>query len=119
MAFCTKCGGKLAEGAKFCSRCGQAVRAAETPPAADEAFTVTVVRADQWFAINPPVKIVVDRRDEYKVENGSTVRFPVSAGEHTIAFSGSIRNKVVTLRVESNVTLNIKWNRVTGSLEVE
>lgn len=82
-------------------------------------FTLTINRAKQWFAINPAVKVVVDANTEYKIDNGATLNIPVSAGTHNIAFSCSMRNKIVNVNVADNVTLNIKWNRVTGSLEVE
>ena len=42
-----------------------------------------------------------------------------AAPTHNIAFSCSIRNKIVNIDVSRDVTLNIKWNRVTGSLVVE
>ena len=80
---------------------------------------MTIHRAKQWFAVNPAVKVVVDDNTEYKIDNGSTLYIPISSGVHNIAFSCSIQNKIVNVNVANNVTLNIKWNRVTGSLEVK
>ena len=116
--FCSKCGNEIVAQAKFCSKCGQPVNASNsgTPVQNNSgSFTLTINRAKQWFAINPAVKVVVDANTEYKIDNGATLNIPVSAGTHNIAFSCSMRNKIVN----DNVTLNIKWNRVTGSLEVE
>lgn len=120
--FCSKCGNEIAAKAKFCSKCGQPVK-----PSANEAvtpgngggFTLTINRAKQWFAVNPAIKIVIDGSAEYKIDNGETLDIPVSAGAHNIAFSCSIRNKIVNVNVTNHVTLNIKWNRLTGSLEVK
>ena len=120
--FCSKCGNEIIAQAKFCSKCGQAVNASngKTPfQNSIGSFTLTINRAQQWFAIDLAVKVVVDGNAKYKINNGSTLNIPVSSGTHNIAFSCSIRNKIVNVNVTDNVTLNIKWNRVTGSLEVE
>ena len=82
-------------------------------------FTLTVNRANQWFAVNPSVKIVVDGKAEYSIENNSSINIPISAGAHNIAFSCSIRNKILDINVVGDMTLNMKWNRITGSLVVE
>jgi hypothetical protein len=88
-------------------------------PNISEDFTLIINRAKQWFAVNPAVKIIVDGNAEYKIDNGATLNIPISAGVHNLAFSCSIRNKIVNINVTDNVTLNIKWNRITGSLEVK
>lgn len=116
--FCNKCGSEIVGGAKFCSKCGNAVTHVSNS-VDDRMFTLTINRAKQWFAVNPAVKIIVDGDAEYKIDNGATVNIPVTAGIHNVVFSCSIRNKIVNVSVNDNVTLNIKWNRVTGSLEVE
>ena len=116
--FCNKCGAELVPGAAFCLKCGQpAIVAAEGPGA--RAFTVTFVRESQWFAINPSVKIVVDDRDEYRIGNGETQRIRMSAGTHSVAFKCGIRNKTIELTVQKDLTLRLKWNRLTGSLTVK
>ena len=117
--FCSKCGNEIVAQAKFCSSCGQPVSASNSGTSNNGSFTLTINRAKQWYAINPAIKVVVDGSAEYKIDNGSTLNIPVSGGTHNIAFSCSIRNKIVNVNVADNVTLNIKWNRITGSLEVE
>lgn len=120
--FCNKCGNQLIDGAKFCSMCGQPTNQATNNTVENKGrgtFTLTINRANQWYAINPAVKIVVDGGAEYKIGNGETLNVPITAGPHKIAFSCSIRNKIVNINVIDNVILNIKWNRITGSLEVE
>lgn len=120
--FCSKCGNEIVVQSKFCSKCGQPVS-----PTANGGvslnncggFMLTINRAKQWFAINPVVKIVIDGNAEYKIDNGATLSIPISSGIHNITFSCGIRNKIVQINVTNNATLNIKWNRVTGSLEVE
>ena len=113
--FCTKCGNQINGQVKFCPKCGQAVG---TGNGGSQSFILTINRANQWFAINPAVKVVIDGSTEYKIDNGATLNIPVSAGTHNIAFSCSMRNKIININVADNITLNIKWNRITGSLEV-
>lgn len=120
--FCSKCGNELQTDARFCSKCGQPVAQTSTDNVSQNNsgnYTLTINRAKQWFLVNPPVKIIIDEKAEYKIDNGETIRIPVSTGTHMVAFSCSIRNKIVNINVTNNVILNIKWNRVTGSLEVE
>jgi len=120
--FCSKCGNEIIPQEKFCSKCGQSTNASDGGTQVQNnsgSFTLTINRAKQWFVINPAVKIVVDGNAEYKIDNGSTLNIPISSGTHTVAFSCSIRNKIVNVNITDNVTLNIKWNRVTGSLEVK
>lgn len=120
--FCSKCGNEIPSQSKFCSKCGQSVVPTPNETVVSNntvGYTLTINRAKQWFAINPAVKIVVDGNTEYKIDNGATLNIPIAAGTHNIAFSCSMRNKIVNINATSNVTLNIKWNRITGSLEVE
>lgn len=120
--FCNKCGNEIVGNAKFCSKCGQAIISAANHAVNSDnigKFTLAIIRAKQWFIVNPAVKIIVDGSTEYKIDNGSMLNIPISAGAHNIAFSCFIRNKIVNVNVAGNVTLNIKWNRITGSLVVK
>lgn len=120
--FCNQCGSEILPGASFCAKCGRPVEpvSAEEPnqsPGA-QAFTVTFTREKQWFAINPAVTVVVDDRDEYRIDNGQTIRVLMAPGTHNVAFKCGIRNKIIDLTVQQDLELHLKWNRVTGSLTV-
>lgn len=119
--FCNKCGNEIVGDAKFCSKCGQPLSCAtnSTTTGKVDTYTLTINRAKQWYLVNPTVKIIVDGGAEYKIDNGKSLNIPVSPGTHNITFLCSIRNKIVNINATSNVVLNIKWNRTTGSLEVE
>ena len=120
--FCNQCGSELLPGAAFCARCGHPVEAAPANSAeAPQSLpcTVTFTREKQWFAVNPAVRIVVDDRDEYLIENGQTLRVSMAQGTHNIAFRCGIRNKVIDLTVQRDLALTLRWNRVTGSLIVQ
>lgn len=84
-----------------------------------DSFNLTIIRANQWFAVNPAITIVIDGNAEYKIDNGATLSIPIAAGAHNIAFLCSFRSKTVNINATSDVTLNIKWNRTTGNIVVE
>ena len=132
--FCNQCGNEIAPGAAFCNRCGSPVAAFSTDSAAAQAFsadpaqafgaaaqgfTVTFEREKQWYAVNPAIKIIVDDRDEYRIDNGKTIRVPMAPGTHSVVFKCGIRNKVIELTVQQDLTLHLRWNRITGSLVVK
>lgn len=114
--FCNHCGNELIETAKFCPSCGQMISPSVTSNS--NIFTLTINRAKQWALINPPIKIIIDNNMEYKIANGSTLNIPISTGMHNIAFSFGIHNKVINLNITSHATLNVKWNRIVGGLEI-
>lgn len=116
--FCSKCGAEIVDGARFCLSCGQAIGGGSHENTGT-GFVLTIIRAKQWFAVNPAVKAVVDGHAEYRIKNGESLDIPISAGLHRIEFSCSIRNKIVDIDVTGNSVLNLKWNRMTGSLEVK
>lgn len=120
--FCSKCGNQFVTQVKFCSKCGQPTNISSSEAQVQNSVrwgTLTITRAKQWFAINPAVRVILDGSAEYEIDNGSTLNIPISIGTHNIAFSCGMRNKIVNVNVVENVTLNIKWNRITGSLEVK
>lgn len=117
--FCTKCGASLPADAKFCIQCGQPITEQKTAqPFPNQLCTLTIVRANQWFAINPAIKIAIDGSASYEIKNGASLTIPVSMGVHNVAFSCSIRNKIVDVNVTGNMTLHVKFNRLTGGIDV-
>ena len=42
----------------------------------------------------------------------------MAPGTHDITFKCGVRNKVIELTVREDLTLHLKWNRLTGSLTV-
>lgn len=115
--FCSKCGNLLTDEAKFCPRCGQAVSRVANNSA--ETYMLAIVRENQFFLVNPSIKIHIDGGQEYKLDNGQKLNIPVTAGEHKISFSCGIRNKVLDVSVNDDFVLNVKWDRITGSLKVD
>ena len=125
--YCNQCGSEILPGAAFCAKCGHPVQAGPDVPdsaaepaggATGQPCAVTFVREKQWFAINPKVKIVVDDRDEYRIENGQTLRVAMAPGTHIVVFKCGVRNKTIELTVRQDLVLHLNWNRLTGSLTV-
>ncbi len=127
--FCSKCGNPIQPGTNFCSRCGHPVHPESGDMGSSEnnrtdageltkPYEITFSRENQWFAVNPDVKIIIDERDEYRIGNGQTIRIPMLEGEHSVVFNCGIRNKCISLTVYQNMEIHLKWNRLTGSLSV-
>ena len=115
--FCSKCGSETSDTAKFCHKCGNKMTYAGSSSDNKE-FSLTINREKQWFAINPAMNILIDKKYEYKIENGKSLTVPVSSGRHNLIFSFSICNKIVDIDVVGDLILTVKWNRVSGDLEV-
>ena len=116
--FCNKCGNPLQEGMRFCAKCGQPVGAAVPQSTNTGSFVLTVNRDNQWFLINPAVSITIDSAAEYKLPNGMSIDIPITPGPHRVTLHCGIRSNSVDINVASNLSLNTRWNRVTGALEV-
>ena len=91
----------------------------ETDINSEHEYTLTVVKVKEKFAINVPIKIVIDKTKEYVINDGETINIAITRGKHNLAFSGSIRNKIIDIDMQSNTTLKVKWDRVTGELKVD
>ncbi|WP_251615118.1 zinc-ribbon domain-containing protein [Senimuribacter intestinalis] len=119
--FCIKCGERLVEGARFCARCGhpvQSVRKKIEVSEDKETYVLTVCRTDQFFAINPAIKIEIDNKEHYEVKNGSSVRIPISAGLHRIVFSLPFESKIIDIHITQDASVVLKLNRLTGEIIV-
>lgn len=120
--FCSQCGAEMADNAKFCTKCGSAAFPGDAKNERDTAnvtrHVLTIVRQNQWFAINPDVEIIVDGVERYMLANGKSLELPIAPGKHNLAFYCTIRSRIVDINVYSDMTLNVKFNRITGSLEV-
>ena len=117
--YCQNCGNRIDDDALFCQKCGHATGNAPRAQAGSGGkFLLTVCRENQWFLINPPIDITVDGREKYAVQNGQQISIPLTPGGHTIQFSKSIRKTVIQVNMQQNLTVVIKWNRVTGEINV-
>lgn len=117
--FCSNCGTKVTDDAKFCVNCGQKLTPVSIEEKSGARLTLRIVRAKQWYAVNPPIQIIIDERQNYSVENGKYIDIPVLAGRHYVLFSCAMRKKSLDINITQNTALYVKFNRVTGGIQVE
>ncbi|MFB0921617.1 MAG: zinc ribbon domain-containing protein [Oscillospiraceae bacterium] len=118
--FCNYCGQKNPDGAKFCSNCGKPLNCTEAPTSSESmTFTVTIFRESQTYLINPPINLTVDDTENYSIPNGGSLKLDLSEGEHELLFFQSLRKRSVSLDVSGNISITVKWNRITGSIEAQ
>lgn len=80
---------------------------------------LTITRAHQVLAFNPPIKLVVDGRDRYTLNVSDVLQIPLSPEAHTLEFSAMLRKKSVMIQTLEDMTLTLSWNKITGALEAE
>ncbi len=128
--YCKYCGKEIDDDALFCKYCGKSLKgpaqgeeqpqpAAAQGTAAKGTYTLKIVREAQVYAVNPAVKIKIDGDREFKIENDSTLDIPIEGGEHVIYFSCGPRNKTVKKNITEDTVLSMKWNRITGAMQVD
>lgn len=128
--FCTNCGTKLPDGAKFCQQCGQATSAAarkepsdkqqpveNKQPAERQQHLLKIVRENQWYLVNPAMKVVIDGCHVYALKNGGRLELPFPAGVHLVEVSCSFRKKVVSVDLSQTTVVKVGFNRITGEIE--
>lgn len=110
---CPECGKEISDKAPACPNCGMPLRREDRGT-----YNVTIVREKQWFLINPKISITVDASDKYSLANDSSIIIPMTTGHHSILFSFGIRETRTDIDVTEEMVINVKFNRVTGELEV-
>lgn len=119
--FCEMCGKAASEDAVFCSHCGRQIKADTQACGIGKVlptYRVTIIKENQWYAINPPINLTVNGWDQYQIKNGGVLFLDLPAGEYHFEFYQSIRTNTVVLNLMGDITLFVRWNRLTGALEV-
>ena len=118
MAFCSKCGNQLIDGAKFCPKCGQPRKSSPTYSINVEKNSdyVIVHGYEETFAIDVNVSIYKDGIYLGEVSPASTFNVPIE-GNCELKFKASFRSTKVQIikGVHSHVFLS--FDRFTGSLK--
>lgn len=110
---CSECGKNFSDKASACPNCGMPLRREDRGT-----YDVIITREKQWFLINPKIKITVDTVEEYSIANDSSITLPLTTGSHTILFSSGIRKTQTDINVTESMNINVKFNRVTGEIDV-
>lgn len=132
--YCQQCGSQLPDTAKFCGECGAPTGATaqslgdvvspsntgvNSTASSSDMYRLTVIREKQFFAVNPSIYITVDNNmPRIPIDNADQVSIPISAGVHNLYFSCGPRSKSVDINVASDLVIVVRWNRITGGIEV-
>lgn len=112
--FCANCGASNKNNSKFCFNCGHAI---DTLPT--KQYSVTIQLENQFFAVNPVMNVSIDNNYLYEIEKEEPITISLSGGNHIIEFSYGIRNKSININVTQNLSFNIKFDRLTGGIEIQ
>ena len=110
---CPECGKEISDKAGACPNCGMPLRLEDRGT-----YDVTITRENQWFLINPAATILVDNINKYQLKNGSSIKVPLTTGDHTLLFSLGPRKTEAKINVTENMKIDMKMNRVTGEINV-
>lgn len=110
---CSECGKEISDKASTCPNCGMPLQREDRGT-----YDVIVTRENQWFLINPAATITVDNVDKYELKNGSSVKIPLTTGDHTLLFSLGPRKTEAKINVTEDMKITMKMNRVTGEINV-
>lgn len=119
--FCNYCGTKNPDDGSFCSKCGKSLVGRITEVSSNNStpmHTVEIFRESQMFVINPPINISINGKKNLSIANGENVTLQLDDGHYEFVFSQSFRKKALSINLTQNIHINLKWNRITGSLEV-
>lgn len=81
-------------------------------------FLLTIIRERRALGFDPAAKVVIDGKAKYTLEGGGTLRIPLSSDMHTIDFTTFLLKKSMVLQVTEDTTLLVRWNQLTGVLDV-
>lgn len=123
--YCNKCGAPNPDGSAFCSTCGAKLVAPprqqsqrwQGPPSRMHA--VTIFRESQLFLVNPPINCLIDGNDHRSLENGQSIKIELPAGPHSIELYMGFRHRDLDIDLNSDMTIYVKWNRITGAIVAE
>ena len=133
MAYCTNCGSKLPEGAKFCHVCGTKVfeeassaLIMENPPKLPEYGTIIMARRPSSELAGAPSKIYIDQKYLGDIYSTVGAEIRISPGKHSVGIIIDQYKKSDNIEVKAGETvflshtlsdgaISFDSNRVTGT----
>ena len=115
---CDNCETKNEASDSYCRTCGNPCTQNHNIAAQQSQCNLIITRKNQWFLINPAVKIRIDGTETSEIKNGSTISIPICAGRHMVKFWLGPREKTVPIVITQEVRLTMQWNRTLGNIEV-
>ena len=120
--FCNQCGFKYSENSKYCPSCGVLVPNYTSeqlcPSAKSDTIKLSLFRTSQIFLINPPMNATLNG-EHFSIANGERKDFILPIGSHELTLSMGIRTKTYDIDLDTNTTIIIKMNRITGCIEID
>ena len=122
---CPYCGQQLLQGAHFCTRCGKQIEGSMSQmqpvmaqPSAAQPITLKITRADQWFLINPPIKVLIDDTWRCQVQNAESIIVSnLNPGTHRFRFTITCRTRDICVDLQRDGEMFLEMNRITGEIE--
>lgn len=120
--FCNHCGSRNPDGSNFCSNCGAALASIpfEESESDSPLYTVEIFRESQMFVINPPVNLAITGTSITKklsIANGEAVTLRLPPDTYEFYFSYSFRKRVLTVDLQHDIHIDMRWNKFSGALE--
>ena len=94
-------------------------QSAPPAPAGPSIATLRLVRPNQFFVINPAIKVTVDDVPQMDLRNDSHVAVVLPAGKHTVCVKQSLRSTTFDIDLQADTSINVSWNRITGCIDVK
>lgn len=117
--YCSKCGKEISNESRYCNYCGNELKTnlqQENKIEHTEQGKVIIHSYEEFFMVNPSIKVYVDGNQIASLSKGQTYEYPISKPT-TITFKSSIRTANVTVNPNAITEIRLMWNRATGSLE--
>ena len=132
MSVCSQCQSELEAGMLFCDKCGaRVIKKTESNTSFERMQLVPEVTKDklghaklilkfdhQVYLGKPRIKIVMYGQPETKLSPGESVGLKLPYGEYVVRLSCLFRETVFTVDLKEDTTILIRFNRVTGKIDV-
>ena len=96
---------------KFCPMCGS--RLFED----GKEYVIQIECVGQRSMGDPNMMVFLDDRELYEVRPGESICFATKAGFHALRFRQKVRNKTITLLVNSSYAIKAYFNSLSGLIE--
>lgn len=118
MAFCGNCGNELKDGAKFCPKCGNPVNSSSNPQIEAKNSNLYIRWDGAWALFDASMTITANGTfvGNYSFKEGFEAIVPIKSEAMRIGIKFSFREyfKVFNVRTDTDYTLNLSYNRVSG-----
>lgn len=78
---------------------------------------ITVKSINQFFLASATMTIILNGVESAWLGNGEQVTLDAPEGKNRILIKSSLREKDITLEASQDVTITVKWNRISGKIE--